>query len=644
MNTFETIYTKKILPLLKELDKKRVAADNKAIYLQIVVATIIMFVLFLSRENGAYMWVVFIIGSLVFSAVGMYARFEYIKEFKKKVLHPLITSMDESFRYKPEQSFPKFLFNRSKLFGIYSKYYGDDLVKGSINDVNFMFSELHVFDERRVNNQDIVIEVFQGIFAEFDFNKNFENTLLIYPDVAEKYFGNFGKWLQGINLKKLDLVYLDSPEFEKHFIVYGNNQVEARYLLTHTMMEAIVKLYKHLQCPLYISFSNSKLYIGIEYGDSTHFEPNLNESLLEKETLYQYFKKVYDIANIVTVFKLDEYLWSKHSSKERQKSEITPTESKQYIKSTKASEEVLLRENTDEDIYQKYMAQADKFVGAVETKRYVTLVVEFIFIAVVVWLDSVMLIYSNDHGTSKEQGATWGIVVLTWFGIMYGYFYIASSYMQKYTNLLIKPLFRVLHESMQYSPKHYIRQDTVYMSHLFRDWQEYSVEHTFTCNINGLKTTASQLHIQGEDREIFHGYFFVVDYPTPKGEDFRCFARNKSYDVSDDVYYKKFENFPNNVNLRKFKYNFSVYTTYNKPLRVIDEQFIANAMSLKEDIKLDAIYISHQKNKLMFAFDFGKTPLFDISLFRSAHNYQDMKYFITLYKSMEHLVKCLNKG
>ncbi len=47
-----------------------------------------------------------------------------------------------------------------------------------------------------------------------------------------------------------ELIKLENPEFEKIFSVYGSSQQEARYVLTPTMMEAIVNVYKtcNLKC------------------------------------------------------------------------------------------------------------------------------------------------------------------------------------------------------------------------------------------------------------------------------------------------------------------------------------------------------------------------------------------------------------
>ena len=66
-----------------------------------------------------------------------------------------------------------------------------------------------------------------------DFNKNFQGRTIILPDFAQNAFGDFiGSWLQSKNQAREELVKMDNPDFEKEFVVYSNDQIEARYILS----------------------------------------------------------------------------------------------------------------------------------------------------------------------------------------------------------------------------------------------------------------------------------------------------------------------------------------------------------------------------------------------------------------------------
>ena len=68
---------------------------------------------------------------------------------------------------------------------------------------------------------------------------------LLYPDTAEKMFGKFGQSLQSLNGKMAhggrDVVKLEDPEFEKEFVVYAHDQVEARYVLSPSLMRRLLE-------------------------------------------------------------------------------------------------------------------------------------------------------------------------------------------------------------------------------------------------------------------------------------------------------------------------------------------------------------------------------------------------------------------
>lgn len=106
---------------------------------------------------------------------------------------------------------------------------------------------------------------FTGMFAEVDFNKKFKGTTLVLPDRLEKKTGFMAKNLQSLNLNKNQLVYLESIEFEKEFVVYSTDQIEARYILSPSLMERILLLKRKIDKPIMLSFNKSKLYVAIPH-------------------------------------------------------------------------------------------------------------------------------------------------------------------------------------------------------------------------------------------------------------------------------------------------------------------------------------------------------------------------------------------
>ena len=103
---------------------------------------------------------------------------------------------------------------------------------------------------------------------------------------------------------------MDDPEFEKEFVVYGSDQIEARYILTHSMMKRILDLKKRTGRPVYISFVNGQMNLAIEY-DKDLFEPSVFRSLLEYKVAMEYVKTLQLTIAIIEELKLNQRLWSK---------------------------------------------------------------------------------------------------------------------------------------------------------------------------------------------------------------------------------------------------------------------------------------------------------------------------------------------
>ena len=103
---------------------------------------------------------------------------------------------------------------------------------------------------------------------------------------------------------------MDDPAFEKAFVVYGSDQIEARYILTHTMMERLLKLRKETRSNIFVSFNGEKIMIAVDYPNDL-FEPAVFHSLLSVEQAMDYIRTLRSSIGVVEELKLNEKLWSK---------------------------------------------------------------------------------------------------------------------------------------------------------------------------------------------------------------------------------------------------------------------------------------------------------------------------------------------
>lgn len=103
---------------------------------------------------------------------------------------------------------------------------------------------------------------------------------------------------------------MDNPEFESAFVVYSNDQIEARYILSHSLMEKLLSFKNKSTRPIHTSFRANHIYMAISY-DKDLFEPSIFRSLLEHKVAMEYVKTLHLAVGIVEELKLNQKLWSK---------------------------------------------------------------------------------------------------------------------------------------------------------------------------------------------------------------------------------------------------------------------------------------------------------------------------------------------
>lgn len=310
-------YYNELYPHLKELEKERKALRSQLLMTFSVIAFIALVILFFMSNHfhtfeDTHIFVI-VIAVVVGGFIYKWMVKDYTFGFKEKVIRPLISAIDDNLNYLPNSHLPQQLFERSKLFtkGI-DRFNGNDLVKGNILDVALSFSDIHAeYETRDSKGRSSWHTIFQGLFIVADFNKHLKGSTVILPDSAESTFGSLiGGWLQKNNMSRNELVKMDDPEFEKAFVVYGSNQIEARYILTHAMMKRLLDYKKRTKQDIYISFVGSKIHLGIYYNKDL-FEPTVFTSLLDYKQAMEYTQTLQLSIGIVEELKLNEKLWSK---------------------------------------------------------------------------------------------------------------------------------------------------------------------------------------------------------------------------------------------------------------------------------------------------------------------------------------------
>lgn len=238
--------------------------------------------------------------------------YEYL--FKTEVIEPLIKFINKDFIYKPESHISHQEFLKSGFFvNDAYQYDGNDQLIGKYNDVLFQFCDLYVTKTPAIktkNQSDYT--VFCGNFFMAKFNKPFQSETYILPNYSLKEnvlgddfdTGSFltDTWNFG------DKVLLEDIDFNKMAKVYAHDQIEARYILTTSMMERIKKVQQKTKGKLFISFRNDLVFIANNNGFD-YFEPDFYKSINSKEAILGYYNEIVDLLGIIDELKLNVKIW-----------------------------------------------------------------------------------------------------------------------------------------------------------------------------------------------------------------------------------------------------------------------------------------------------------------------------------------------
>ena len=239
-------------------------------------------------------------------------RTNFRTEYKKIVIGKLMQFIAPDLAFTPNLFITQNKYDLSKIFlsnpDIYS---GEDLVTGKIEKTQVEFCELHTQDRQTDHKgRTTYVTIFKGLFFIADFNKHFNGQTYVLSDFGERFLGFFGKLMQNINVGRPDVVRLEDPEFEKIFVVYSSDEVEARYILSTSFMERLVEFRKKMNSSVQLSFVGSNMYMAIPMKKNL-FEPSLRRTVMNFNDIQEYYKQILFCTSIVDEMNLNTRVWTK---------------------------------------------------------------------------------------------------------------------------------------------------------------------------------------------------------------------------------------------------------------------------------------------------------------------------------------------
>jgi hypothetical protein len=311
------LFETQLKPILSELEIKR---KKIVVYYHIaMVFYAIMGMGFIvtihNRNNPNLLW---LIPAFAGAAIGLILSNKgyklgqkngYYASYKKHIVSKICQIIDPTWTYDEKNSVGETEYKASKLFPQeFNRFVGDDLVYGKIDKTDFRSSEMNTVNVKKIEDRKTTYPVFRGYFFHADFNKNF---------AAETYVDAV-LGIQTCNAREMlfkeytnnGLAILENPEFSRLFKVRTTDQVEARYILTPTIMEAIVKLYKNFKEPIHFSFVGSRVYCAIDFSKEL-FEAPTFKTCISIRQIGKHYNLFMLNTTIINELNLNTRIWTK---------------------------------------------------------------------------------------------------------------------------------------------------------------------------------------------------------------------------------------------------------------------------------------------------------------------------------------------
>ena len=225
--------------------------------------------------------------------------------FKEKIISKMVAFVNPSVKYIPmahlslNDVFESGLFEERNY-----KIDGSDQISGRHNGVPFIACDLDLQYKRKFSEEKEQPEViFYGQFFVARFNKKFNSPVYVIP-TSKKSSG----LISGMG----EQVQLEDPEFMKMFRVYAYDQIEARYILTPSLMERLKELAKRTKGSYHVAFYNNKITVANNSGIN-NFEVGYTKSLTKKENelLIDFYTDLCNQFAIIDELKLNINIWKK---------------------------------------------------------------------------------------------------------------------------------------------------------------------------------------------------------------------------------------------------------------------------------------------------------------------------------------------
>ena len=284
---------------MEELEELRLKIKGR--YIIGIIITIIVTAI-VTTFSLNFIMIPIVLGIIITSLSTAKLKTKYKITFKKIFVVKALESKFSDLIYEPSRGIPYETISGTNMMRMGDRYHSEDYISAKYKGIKFEQADVHIEEEHTSTDSDghtttTYETIFKGRWMIFDFNKSFKEDV----QIVQKGFGNSKVKTMSLFGKKDDLfkkVSMESESFNQKFNVYAQNEHDAFYIITPSLMTRIEKLDDLNKGKLLLCFVNNRLHIGI-YDNKDSFEPN---SVFKKINEEELIKKISGDIEMITQF------------------------------------------------------------------------------------------------------------------------------------------------------------------------------------------------------------------------------------------------------------------------------------------------------------------------------------------------------
>lgn len=291
----------------EQLEILRKKARNIYLY-RYLLTLIICIILGLYTKSIFPAFIALIIGLVLTTLFASKPTSTFVKAYKELFVLKSLQSIFTDLVYEPEKGIDESVIRDTKMLYMGDSFDSNDYISGKYKDINVVASDIHIQEreERKDsegNTETYWVTIFLGRWMIFDFNKTFKANI----EICEKGFQNatISNWGQKTKYKK---VSMEDEEFNKRFKVYAQNEHEAFYIITPSLMEKLKTISNKTNGNLLFCFVDNKLHVGLA-NNKDSFEHSIFTKIDEEKIIKEVTNEIKIITDFVDDLNLDNDLF-----------------------------------------------------------------------------------------------------------------------------------------------------------------------------------------------------------------------------------------------------------------------------------------------------------------------------------------------